>query len=67
MESFKKLVPQEANVVRSGQRKTINAETCVIGDVVFIKFGDRIPADLRIVESSGLKVILLNILLYYDT
>ncbi|CAG7834151.1 unnamed protein product [Allacma fusca] len=28
----------------------------VVGDIVDVKFGDRIPADIRIIESSGFKV-----------
>ena len=56
MESFKKMIPQEAIVLRDKQKITINAEQCVVGDIVFVKFGDRIPADIRIVDCKGLKV-----------
>ena len=56
MESFKKLVPQEATVMRDGQKMALNATNLVVGDVVYIKAGDRIPADLRIVEARSLKV-----------
>ena len=57
MESFKKMIPQEAIIMRDGTKSQINAEECVMGDIVYVKFGDRIPADLRIIESNGLKVI----------
>ena len=56
MESFKNLVPQEALVRRSGQKVTITTENLTLGDVVEVKFGDKIPADLRIIEQKGLKV-----------
>lgn len=56
MESFKNLVPQEAHVLRGGERYTINAENVVVGDVIFVKGGDRVPADLRVVEARGFKV-----------
>jgi sodium/potassium-transporting ATPase subunit alpha len=56
MESFKNMVPQYATVLREGQKLTLKAEEIVIGDVVEVKFGDRIPADIRIVESRGFKV-----------
>lgn len=56
MESFKNLVPQFATVVRDGKILTIRAEELVIGDVVMVKFGDRIPADIRILESRAFKV-----------
>lgn len=56
MESFKNLVPQEAHVLRGGERYTINAEEVVVGDIIFVKGGDRIPADIRVVEARGFKV-----------
>ncbi|CAG5896380.1 unnamed protein product [Menidia menidia] len=56
MDSFKKMVPQQALVIREGEKMQINAEQVVQGDLVEIKGGDRIPADLRIVSSSGCKV-----------
>lgn len=58
MESFKNLVPQEAHVLRGGERYTINAEEVVVGDIIFVKGGDRVPADLRVVEARGFKVII---------
>merc|ERR1712112_554269 len=57
MEGFKNLVPQYALVRRNnGEKLTIKAEELTIGDIVEVKFGDRIPADLRILESKGFKV-----------
>ena len=56
MESFKKMVPQEALVLREGDKITMPAEDVVVGDVIFVKFGDRIPADVRVVEAKGFKV-----------
>lgn len=56
MESFKKMIPQHAMVVRDGQKLQILAEELVVGDIVEIKGGDRVPADLRIIECTSLKV-----------
>ena len=56
MESFKKMVPQQAVVLRDGELKSIKADDLVVGDVIEVKLGDRIPADIRIVKSNGLKV-----------
>uniref|UniRef100_A0A671V568 Sodium/potassium-transporting ATPase subunit alpha n=1 Tax=Sparus aurata TaxID=8175 RepID=A0A671V568_SPAAU len=56
MDSFKKMVPQQALVIREGEKMHINAELVVQGDLVEIKGGDRIPADLRVISSSGCKV-----------
>uniref|UniRef100_A0A8B9R5N3 ATPase Na+/K+ transporting subunit alpha 1 n=1 Tax=Astyanax mexicanus TaxID=7994 RepID=A0A8B9R5N3_ASTMX len=56
MDSFKNLVPHQALVIRSGEKKSINAEEVVVGDLVEIKAGDRVPADLRIISAHGCKV-----------
>ena len=56
MESFKNMVPQYALCLREGVKVNIKAEELTLGDVVEVKFGDRIPADIRITESRGFKV-----------
>ncbi|XP_006639435.2 sodium/potassium-transporting ATPase subunit alpha-1-like [Lepisosteus oculatus] len=56
MDSFKKMVPQQALVIRDGEKKSIHAEEVVVGDLVEVKGGDRIPADLRIISAHGCKV-----------
>nr|2ZXE_A Chain A, Na, K-ATPase alpha subunit [Squalus acanthias]3A3Y_A Chain A, Na, K-ATPase alpha subunit [Squalus acanthias]5AVQ_A Chain A, Na, K-ATPase alpha subunit [Squalus acanthias]5AVR_A Chain A, Na, K-ATPase alpha subunit [Squalus acanthias]5AVS_A Chain A, Na, K-ATPase alpha subunit [Squalus acanthias]5AVT_A Chain A, Na, K-ATPase alpha subunit [Squalus acanthias]5AVU_A Chain A, Na, K-ATPase alpha subunit [Squalus acanthias]5AVV_A Chain A, Na, K-ATPase alpha subunit [Squalus acanthias]5AV len=56
MDSFKNMVPQQALVIRDGEKSTINAEFVVAGDLVEVKGGDRIPADLRIISAHGCKV-----------
>ncbi|XP_015419023.1 PREDICTED: sodium/potassium-transporting ATPase subunit alpha-1 [Myotis davidii] len=56
MESFKNMVPQQALVIRNGEKMSINAEEVVVGDLVEVKGGDRIPADLRIISANGCKV-----------
>ncbi|KAK4025784.1 hypothetical protein OUZ56_014831 [Daphnia magna] len=56
MESFKNMVPQYAVVVREGLKQTMKAEEICIGDIVEVKFGDRIPADIRIIEARSFKV-----------
>lgn len=56
MKSFAKLTPQQCKVLRNGELATLNAVELVRGDIVNIKFGDRCPADLRIIKIDGLKV-----------
>lgn len=56
MESFSKMVPSYANVIRDKKLQNINANELVVGDVIEVKFGDRVPADMRIIECSGFKV-----------
>ncbi|XP_063217397.1 sodium/potassium-transporting ATPase subunit alpha-like [Bacillus rossius redtenbacheri] len=56
MDSFKKMIPQFATVVRDGEKLSMKAEDLVIGDLVEVKGGDRIPADIRIIEANMFKV-----------
>lgn len=41
---------------REGEKLQLPTENLVVGDIVEVKGGDRIPADIRIVESMGFKV-----------
>lgn len=50
--------PQQALVIREGEKMQVNAEEVVVGDLVEIKGGDRVPADLRIISAHGCKVSL---------
>ena len=43
-------------MIRDGQKNEINAVDLVVGDLVEIKGGDRVPADIRIITSHGCKV-----------
>ncbi|NP_001166387.1 potassium-transporting ATPase alpha chain 2 [Cavia porcellus] len=56
MSSFSKMIPQEALVTRDAEKKVIPAEQLVVGDIVEIKGGDQIPADIRLLFSQGCKV-----------
>ncbi|XP_025081669.1 sodium/potassium-transporting ATPase subunit alpha-B-like isoform X3 [Pomacea canaliculata] len=56
MDSFKNLVPQFAIAIRGGQKLTLKAEEIVVGDVIECKFGDRVPADIRVISAHGFKV-----------
>ena len=56
MDSFKNLIPMECRVVRDGVQRQISAKKLVPGDLVDIKAGEQIPADLRILMSKDMKV-----------
>lgn len=43
-------------MIRDGKKNQINANQLVVGDLVEIKGGDRVPADIRIITSQGCKV-----------
>jgi len=49
------LAPQ-AQVRRDGRRQVIAAEGLVPGDIVLLEAGDRVPADLRLLEARALRV-----------
>lgn len=48
--------PQQATVIRDGDKIQINADQLVVGDLVEMKGGDRVPADIRILQAQGCKV-----------
>ena len=56
MDSFKNLVPQYALAVRNGEKLNIKAEELTLGDIIEVKFGDRMPADVRVIEATNFKV-----------
>nr|AEH68840.1 putative Na+/K+-ATPase alpha subunit [Macrotritopus defilippi] len=56
MDSFKNMVPQYAVVLRNGEKLNVHAEDLVVGDVVDVKFGDRVPADIRVINAHSFKV-----------
>jgi len=56
LDSIKNLLSLKASVIRDGKRKEILAELLVPGDVVFIKAGDKMPADLRLINVNRLKI-----------
>ena len=43
-------------MVRDGKRQTTKVEEIVVGDIVEVKLGDRLPADIRIIEARQFKV-----------
>ncbi|XP_012215683.1 sodium/potassium-transporting ATPase subunit alpha-like [Linepithema humile] len=56
MESFKKMVPTFATVIRDGAKVRLATEQLVMGDLVEIRMGDKIPADIRVIECRGLRI-----------
>lgn len=45
-------------VIREGEKMQIVADSVVVGDLVEVKAGDSIPADIRIISAQGCKVTL---------
>lgn len=55
LEALKNLAAPLAKVKRDGQIININSKEIVIGDIVVIEDGDRIPADCVVIECSSLQ------------
>lgn len=56
LEEIKKFDSNYAKVLRQGQFMNVLPSQLVIGDIVHLEKGDVVAADLRIIESEGLKV-----------
>jgi len=56
MESFRQLLPPHAKVLRDGRVKDVLASELVVGDVILLEEGDKVPADGRLIETNSLKV-----------
>lgn len=56
LEGIKNMLSPSALVRRDSKRKEIEAEYLVPGDIVYLKPGDKIPADLRLITVENMKV-----------
>jgi calcium-translocating P-type ATPase len=56
LEAIRAMIDPRASVIREGRRLTIPADQVVPGDIVLIEAGDRVPADLRLIRASSVKV-----------
>ncbi|WEF26842.1 cation-transporting P-type ATPase [Klebsiella aerogenes] len=56
LQSIRNMLSSEAVVIRQGGHETIPTTKLVPGDIVVIRAGDRIPADLRVIEAHNLRV-----------
>lgn len=56
LEALNKLVPAECHLIRFGKAANTLASGLVPGDLVSFRIGDRIPADLRLIETFELSI-----------
>ncbi|HER62945.1 MAG TPA: cation-transporting P-type ATPase, partial [Desulfobacteraceae bacterium] len=51
-----KTMTSEATILRDGVKVRLDARLVVPGDIIFLESGDKVPADMRILEEQGLQV-----------
>lgn len=56
LEGFKSLVPNTSLVTREGNSVHIKSNEILVGDLVHLKAGEKIPADIRLITALFLKV-----------
>ena len=56
LEALKKLSAPKARVLRADKETVIDARNLVLGDIIVVEAGDRIPADARIINAVELRV-----------
>jgi len=54
LEALKKMLSPTTTVLREGREEEIPSREVVLGDMLLLEAGDRIPADARLVESHSL-------------
>ncbi len=54
--AIRDMLAPRATVLRDGRRQMVGSDEIVPGDIAIIEAGDRVPADLRLFETRGLKV-----------
>ena len=55
IESLRNTVTTTAAVVRDGRPRLVASEELVVGDLVILREGDRVPADIRVVAGDRLR------------
>lgn len=56
LEGIRKMLSLHAQARRDGQWLEIEADALVPGDIVRLRSGDRVPADVRLIEATNLRI-----------
>jgi Ca2+-transporting ATPase len=57
MEALREMVAPVADVYRDGLLTSIPADQLVVGDIIFLEAGDKVPADARILDETALQAV----------
>lgn len=55
MDAIRDMLSPHASVLRGGQRISVDGENIVPGDIILLEAGDKVPADLRLIQASNLQ------------
>jgi high-affinity K+ transport system ATPase subunit B len=55
LDSIRRVLSAEARTVRGGETRMISAEQLVPDDTITVESGDKLPADLRLVDAKNLR------------
>ncbi len=56
LDALRSMVQTDARVCRDGKQRTVPSEDLVPGDLVLVEAGDKVPADVRLIEIAQLHV-----------
>ncbi|WP_048307935.1 cation-transporting P-type ATPase [Halomonas sp. PR-M31] len=56
LDALSRAMVTETTVLRNGEKQRIDARSLVPGDVVLLASGDKVPADLRLLQSRSLQI-----------
>ena len=56
MSAIRQMLAPHTAVLRDGGRRSIDTAEVVLGDIVLLESGDKVPADLRLIEAGGLRI-----------
>ncbi|HKK05645.1 MAG TPA: cation-transporting P-type ATPase [Gammaproteobacteria bacterium] len=56
MDAIRQMLAPRADVIRGGERVSIDGEALVPGDIVLLEAGNKVPADLRLFKAHGISV-----------
>ncbi len=56
LDAIRQMLAPHTTVLRDGARHKIDSTRVVPGDIVLLEPGERVPADLRLIEAAGLRI-----------